>query len=83
MKRKVLTRCALLALGVPLILGAAQIGNCGLNAEDFTQIASGGIDDRLNSYPWGMEQFDGDGDGTPEIYIGTWGNALCKQVPAN
>ncbi len=81
MKRKVLTRCAMLALGVPLILGAAQIGNCGLNAEDFTPIATGGVDNWINSYPWAMEQFDGDDDGTPEIYIGTAQHALCIQVP--
>ena len=82
MKRMTLAGFGVLALSVPLILGGLQISSCGLYAEDFTQIASGGIDDRRNSYPWGMEQFDGDGDGTPEIYIGTWGNALCKQTPA-
>ena len=53
----------------------------GLDAEDFRMIASDGIDERLNSYPWAMEQFDGDGDGTPEVYIGTINNALCHQMP--
>ena len=51
----------------------------GLDVEDFRLIASDGIDDRLNSYPWAMEQFDGDRDGTPEIYVGTLNNALCHQ----
>jgi len=62
-----------------LLLGFAC--NTGLNEEDFTRIAGQGVDDRLNSYPWAMEQFDGDGDGTPEIYVGTLGNALCLQAP--
>ena len=70
----------MLALSVPLILGGLEIGSCGLNQEDFTIIASGGIDDRLNGYPWAVEQYDGDGDGTPEIYVGTVKNPLCLQV---
>ncbi len=55
--------------------------NTGLKEEDFSRIAGEGVDDRLNSYPWAMEQFDGDGDGTPEVYVGTLGNALCIQAP--
>jgi hypothetical protein len=70
----------LMALGVPLILGGLKIESCGLYQEDFTLIASGGIDTRLNGYPWAMEQFDGDGDGTPEVYVGTVQNPLCLQV---
>ncbi|MBN1342543.1 MAG: hypothetical protein JXQ73_07675 [Phycisphaerae bacterium] len=69
-----------LVLFVPLMLGVTQIGNCGLTQDDFTLIASGGIDTRLNGYPWAMEQFDGDGDGTPEVYVGTVQNPLCLQV---
>ena len=53
----------------------------GLEEEDFKKITGNGVDDRLNSYPWAMDQFDGDGDGTPEIYIGTIANALCLQAP--
>ena len=52
----------------------------GLLASDFTRIATDGIDDRINSYPWGVALFDGDDDGTPEIYIGTLSNALCMQA---
>ena len=70
----------MLALSVPLILGGLEISSCGLYEEDFTIIASGGIDDRLNGYPWAVEQFDGDDDGTPEIYVGTIMNPLCLQV---
>ncbi len=71
----------LLMMSLPLLLGLFQIPSCGLNEDDFVQIASDGVDDRLNSYPWAMEQFDGDGDGTPEIYVGTISNALCIQAP--
>jgi hypothetical protein len=46
----------------------------------FTRIVSGGIDDRLNGYPWAMELFDGDKDGTPEVYVGTVQNPLCTQT---
>jgi hypothetical protein len=52
-----------------------------LAAGDFVQIAAGGIDDRVNSYPWAVAPFDGDGDGEDELYVGTLGNALCIQVP--
>jgi hypothetical protein len=52
----------------------------GLFDNDFRQVASGGFDDRLNAYPWAMELFDGDGDGTPEVYVGTWGNGQCLQA---
>jgi hypothetical protein len=51
-----------------------------LAREDFVRIASGGIDERLNGYPWGMELFDGDGDGVPEVYVGTVANPLCLQA---
>ncbi len=67
----------LFMLCVSLLFGC----NPGLKQEDFKKIAAAGVDDRLNSYPWAMEQFDGDGDGTPEVYIGTIGNALCLQAP--
>jgi hypothetical protein len=56
-------------------------GGDGLTRDDFTRIASGGIDDRLNSYPWAMAMFDGDRDGVEEVYIGTIANALCLQIP--
>ncbi len=79
MKRRTLTGLGMMALSVPLMLGVTQIGDCGLSQEDFVLIASGGIDDRLNGYPWAMEQFDGDDDGTPEIYVGTVQNPLCLQ----
>jgi len=46
----------------------------------FIRIVRGGIDDRLNGYPWAMELFDGDRDGTPEVYVGTVQNPLCLQV---
>jgi len=62
-----------------LLAGACDDG--GLYEEDFTKIASDGVDDRMNSYPWAMEQFDGDGDGIPEVYVGTVSNALCIQAP--
>jgi len=53
----------------------------GLNQQDFRQVAANGVDDRFQSYPWAVEPFDGDGDGTPEIYVGTAPNALCIQAP--
>lgn len=43
----------------------------GLREKDFTLVASNGIDDRINGYPWSMEMFDGDQDGTPEMYMET------------
>ncbi len=71
-------------LGAMLSCGGGDGGfvppDTGLSLEHFERIASGGIDDRLNAYPWGVELFDGDGDGTPEIYIGTLANALCMQA---
>jgi len=74
--------------GTPCKLSVALAGLClllacdtGLRQEDFTRIAAAGVDDRLNSYPWAMEQFDGDGNGTPEVYIGTIADALCIQAP--
>jgi hypothetical protein len=51
-----------------------------LHGADFVRIVSGGIDERLNGYPWGMELFDGDGDGVPEVYVGTVANPLCLQA---
>ncbi|MFC1888300.1 hypothetical protein ACFL4G_00950 [Thermodesulfobacteriota bacterium] len=94
-KRRILNRLAALFLGLWTIAGCS--GSDGkdiveldveldveLYEEDFRLIASEGIDERRNSYPWAMEQFDGDGDGTPEIYIGTINNALCHQwVPTS
>jgi len=77
MKGKTLVRLAVFVLGVSLLLGC----DTGLRQEDFRKIAGGGVDDRINSYPWAMEQFDGNRDGTPEIYIGTIANALCLQAP--
>jgi hypothetical protein len=53
----------------------------GLSREDFQLLVGGGIDDRINSYPWAMSLFDGDGDGVDEIFVGTLGNALCLQLP--
>jgi len=79
-KRMTLTSLAILLAGVPLMMGLIQVGSCGLNQEDFRRIAGGGVDTRLNGYPWGMEEFDGDRDGTPEVYIGTVANPLCLQV---
>ncbi len=52
-----------------------------LAAEDFRLLVADGIDDRINSYPWAVATFDGDGDGEAELYVGTAGNALCMQVP--
>jgi hypothetical protein len=69
-----------MAVSAPMMMGVLQISSCGLTQQDFKRIASAGVDSRLNSYPWGMEQFDSDGDGTPEVYIGTVGNAQCLQV---
>lgn len=76
MKRKVAV-VGILALALFSVLGC----DSGLKDSDFTRVAVGGVDDRLNSYPWAMEQFDGDNDGTPEIYVGTINNALCLQTP--
>jgi hypothetical protein len=64
---------------VAWVVGCAGPGPLG--AEDFRLLADGGIDDRLNSYPWAVATFDGDGDGAEEVYVGTMGNALCLQVP--
>ena len=74
MERKVLKTLPVLVLSLWLITGCT-----GLEEKDFHKIASEGIDERLNSYTWAMEQFDGDRDGTPEVYIGTINNALCIQ----
>ncbi len=60
--------------------GGGGVPDTGLLRGDFRRIADGGIDDRINAYPWGVELFDGDRDGTPEIYIGTLANALCMQA---
>jgi len=60
--------------------GVEDMGISSAKTNGFVQIVSGGIDDRRNGYPWAMEQFDGDRDGTPEIYIGTVHNPLCLQV---
>ncbi len=81
MKRATLAGFAMLALTVPLMIGGLEIGSCGLYQEDFELAVGGGVDDWKNSYPWGMEQADLDGDGNPEIYIGTASHALCVQVP--
>ncbi len=80
-RRMTLASVAVLVIGAPMMMGLLEVGSCGLNREDFTQIASGGVDNRLNSYPWGTELFDGDNDGDPEFYIGTVANALCIQAP--
>ncbi|MFC1888299.1 hypothetical protein ACFL4G_00945 [Thermodesulfobacteriota bacterium] len=91
MKRRKLGPLPLLFLGLTLSLGCSGSDVAdfngpdvaefnGLDTEDFRLIASDGIDERLNSYPWAMEQFDGDGDGTPEVYVGTINNALCHQL---
>jgi len=61
---------------------AADLGSDALKQGAFTRIVSGGIDDRLNGYPWAMELFDGDKDGTPEVYVGTVQNPLCVQAGA-
>jgi len=76
--------CRRARTGAALVLGLLLACACddgGLYQKDFKRIAAGGIDDRLNSYPWAMELFDGDRDGTPEVYIGSLGNALCIQTP--
>jgi hypothetical protein len=52
----------------------------GPTVNGFVRIVAGGIDDRLNGYPWAMELFDGDQDGTPEVYVGTVQNPLCLQA---
>lgn len=52
----------------------------GLTVSGFVRIVAGGVDDRLNGYPWAMEQFDGDKDGIPEVYVGTVQNPLCLQA---
>ena len=85
MNRKIPKILTPIFLGLLMLIGCN--GDCeepesiyGLDAEDFTRIASSGIDERRNSYPWSMEQFDGDGDGTPEIYVGTINNAICHQT---
>jgi hypothetical protein len=80
MQRATRAEIVVLIVSVPMMMGLLEIGSCGLNQEDFTRIASGGFGERLTSYPWGMEQFDGDGDGVPEIYVGTVSNAQCLQV---
>ncbi len=80
MKRKTLWRFSALFLALPMVAGPTFVCDDGLKSEDFVRIASGGVDERLNSYTWGMEQYDADNDGTPEIYIGTLGNALCLQL---
>jgi hypothetical protein len=59
--------------GVDLAPDARAVGK-------FVRIVKGGIDDRLNGYPWAMELFDGDKDGTPEVYVGTVHNPLCTQT---
>jgi len=79
-RRMTLISLMVLLVGAPLMMGLLQISSCGLNREDFTRIGAGGVDSRLNGYPWGMEQFDGDHDGIPEVYIGTVGNPLCLQI---
>ena len=84
MTRRVLILCGILTLSTMLVLGA--VPNCefddgGLYPRHFEPIAVGGIDDRIFSYPWGVALFDGDGDGTEEVYIGTAQNALCVQLP--
>ena len=61
--------------------GITPDSDSGLSRDDFRPLVQGGIDDRLNSYPWAMATFDGDGDGVDEVYIGTLSNALCLQVP--
>lgn len=70
---------------VSLVVGCRQVPTDlpprPLAASDFVRIAAGGIDDRLNSYPWAVGTFDGDGDGEDELYVGTIGNALCLQAP--
>ena len=77
MKNAALAQVGVFFVCISLLLGC----DTGLRQEDFKKIADGGVDDRLNSYPWAMEQFDGNGDGTPEIYVGTIANALCLQAP--
>lgn len=52
-----------------------------LARDDFSLMIDGGVDDRINSYPWAVALFDGDKDGVEEIYVGTIANALCLQVP--
>ncbi|MGF1508554.1 MAG: hypothetical protein ACFB9M_03525 [Myxococcota bacterium] len=52
----------------------------GPNESDFELIAEPGFGDRELTYPWAAETFDADDDGMPEVYIGTWADALCKQV---
>jgi hypothetical protein len=76
-----LTSLVVLVVSAPMMLGLLEISSCGLNRENFTRIVAGGVDNRLNSYPWAMELYDGDKDGTPELYIGTIANALCIQIP--
>jgi hypothetical protein len=81
MKRRMTpTSLVVLVIGAPMMMGLIEVGSCGLTRDSFTQIAANGVDDRINSYPWGMDLFDADGDGEPEIYIGTVANALCAQV---
>ena len=60
--------------------GGGGAADTGLLRADFRKLVDGGIDDRLNAYPWGVELFDGDDDGTPEIYVGTLSNAFCLQA---
>jgi hypothetical protein len=75
-----LTSLVVLVVGAPMMMGLLEVGSCGLNRENFTQIAANGVDNRLNSYPWAMELYDNDHDGEPELYVGTVANALCAQV---
>jgi len=77
---RILSVLALAAIAFACGGGGGGAPDTGLLRADFRKLVDGGIDDRINAYPWGVELFDGDRDGTPEIYVGTLSNALCMQA---
>ena len=81
MKRRLRVSVGAAVLAALVVFGC-RTNDGGLVRKDFRRIAAGGIDGRINSYPWAVASFDGDGDGVDEVYVGTIANALCLQAPA-
>ncbi len=75
-------RLLCMGLCLCLVLGGCPrppaTGGGGLNAADFVQVAPNGFDaeDQAldhNDYPWSMEVYQPDGEGTQSyLYVGTW-----------